>query len=373
MNFEDQWAETEQHLAREANSLGDVLERLRTRVSTALIGEPQWQGVLERARPLPATVAAFPFGFELPLHEREPRADFGVSVFGGSRTAAFFEKAGRSDDVNRSAAGIAGLLAASEPDDAPLRRVAGRKMLLEYDIDTTGRSAHPEPGIFLYPADDVLIGDRSPSRLRDLSIVADAIAAATGRELDDAGRRQIEAVYLALEPDMCIRAVGAFPSRGSGLRLAITGFRQAGSFGPFLARTGWSGNVEKVAAIVSRYRERGAFAYLGVHLDVQTDGVGPTLGLSFYAREGEWLKDIRHWTPLIDGICEDGLAVPEKLSALADSWSGSETLFGRAGTCVLVRGIHHIKFTVVGDRIEQVKAYVFLLICSWPPGGHPAG
>ena len=366
MNFENQWAATEQHLAEEANSLGELLERLRTRISSALIGEPQWQGILERVRPLPATIAAFPFGFELPLHEPEPCADFGVAVFGGSRTAAYFEEAARSDSSNSSAVGIAGLLAASEPEDAPLRRVAGRKMLLEYDIDTTGRSAHPEPGIFLYPADNVLIGDRSPSRLRDLGIVSDAIAAATGRKLDETGRRPIEAVYLAMEPDSCIRAVGAFPSRGSGLRLAITGFRQTGSVGPLLARIGWPGNVEKVAAIESRYRKRGAFAYLGVHFDMQANGVGPTLGLSFYAKEGQWLKDIRHWTPLIDGISEDGLAVPEKLSALTEAWSGAQIVFGRAGPLILVRGIHHIKFTVIEDRIEQVKAYVFMLMLVSP-------
>ena len=362
MNLEDRWATTEQYLADEADSLGELLERLRGRISPVLIGGPQWQSVLERARPLPATIAAFPFGFELPLHKREPFADFGVAVFGGSRTAAFFEEAARSDGANRSAAGIAGLLAASEPGDSPLRRIAGRKMLLEYDIDATGQGAYPEPGIFLYPADNVLIGDRSPARLQDLGVVAEAIATATGCELDEAGRRQIEAVYLAMEPDSCIRAVGAFPSRRSGLRLALTGFRQTGSVGPLLDRAGWPGPVETVDAIVSRYRERGAFAYLGVHFDMQPDGVGPTLGLSFYAREGQWLKDIRHWTPLIDGICEDGLVVPEKMSALADAWSGADTLFGRAGPFVMVRGIHHIKFTIIGDRIEQVKGYVFMLM-----------
>ena len=102
---------------------------------------------------------------------------------------------------------------------------------------------------------------------------------------------------------------------------------------------------------MSRFEERGAFAHLGVHFDMQPDGVGPRLGLSFYAREGQWLKDMEHWTPLLDGIGEDRIAVPEKLQALAASWSGAQTLFGRAGPIVLVRGIHHVKFTVIGDRI----------------------
>jgi len=362
MNLENQWVATEELLERQADSLGELLAQLRGRISPVLIGDPEWERLLERAHPMPATMAAFPFGFELPLHERQARADFGVSVIGGSRTAAFFEDTARSVEADLSVARIAWLLKETETDDSPLRRVAGRKMLLEYDIDSTGRGRHPDPGIFLYPDELTLVGDRSRQRLRDLGVVIDAIAAATGRDVDAAKRRQVEKVYLAMEPDSSIWGIGAFPARGSGLRLAITGFRSTGSVMAFLERTGWPGLHSSLAATVLRFEERGAFASLGVHFDMQADGVGPTLGLSFYTRKEQWLKDIRHWTPLIDGIGEDRLAVPEKLAALADSWSGSETLFGRSGPFVLVRGIHHIKFTVIGDRIEQVKAYVFLLI-----------
>ena len=42
--------------------------------------------------------------------------------------------------------------------------------------------------------------------------MVDAIAAATGRGLDDAKREQVEGVYLAMETDASIRAVGAFPT-----------------------------------------------------------------------------------------------------------------------------------------------------------------
>ena len=362
MNLEEELAANEDNLVHEAGSLGQLLERLRSRISPVLIGEPEWERLLERAYPLPTTMAAFPFGFELPLQEPRPRADFGVSLIGGSRSAAFFEKEGRSEGADPSVAGVARLLAETDAEDSPLRRIAGRKMLLEYDIDTTGGGTHPDPGVFLYPIDEALPGDRSRRRLRDLGVVIDAVASAAGRDLNAAMRRQAEEIYLAMEPDSSIRAVGAFPSRGSGLRLAMMGFRRTGSVMAFLERAGWPGQLAFVASTVSRYEERGAFAHLGVHFDVQAHGVGPTLGLSFYARETQWLKDMRHWLPLIDGIGEERLAVPEKLSALADSWSGAETLFGASGPFVLVRGIHHVKFVVTGGRIEQVKAYVFLLM-----------
>ncbi len=361
MNFEDHWPVTEKALAREAASLGEVLEQLHGRIPPALIGEREWERVLERAGPLPPAMAAFPFGFELPLHSSLPTADLGVSVVGGGRTAAFFEEAARSEDADKAAQGVAWLLAETGPEDSRLRRVAGRKMLLEYDIDAA-QGAHPDPGLFLYPAEGVLLGDRSRDRLGDLQVVVEAIAAATGRDLDDAKREQVEGVYLAMETDASIRAVGAFPSRGSGLRLAITGFRKAAGAVAFLERAAWPGHRGAVADILSRFERRRAFHHLGIHFDIEGSGVGPTLGLSFYAQEGQWLKDIRHWLPLIDSIGADGLAVREKLSALAEDWSATETLIGNTGSFVHVRGLHHIKLSITGERVEQVKAYVFMLL-----------
>ena len=77
--------------------------------------------------------------------------------------------------------------------------------------------------------------------------------------------------------------------------------------------------------------------------------------------------DVRHWMPLIDGIGADRLAAPEKLSALANSSSGVQTLFGKGGPFALARGIHDIGFTVLGCRIVEVKAFVFLLMLGALP------
>ena len=104
-------------------------------------------------------MAAFPFGFELPLHDPRRRADFGVSVVGASRSAAFFEKGGRCEAADPSTARIARLLGETEREESPLRRIAGRKMLLEYDIDSTRHGTCPDPGIFLYPDQQPLAGD----------------------------------------------------------------------------------------------------------------------------------------------------------------------------------------------------------------------
>ena len=365
MNIEEHWAHTEERLLHEAGSLSGLLEQLRGRVSPVLVGERSWNRLVERAEKLPVTMAAFPFGFELPLHELRPEADLGVSVIEGSRTAAFFRQAGGTDDADPSSAGIAWMLGELEREDSPLSRIAGGKMLLEYDIDASGDVAQPDPGVFLYPEEQVLVGDGHQSG--DLNIVVDAVASATGRNPEPAGRRQIERVYRATTPEMSVRSVGAFPSRESGIRLAITGLRKAHEVEAFLERAGWPGQPSAVAEVASPLEERRAFAYMGVHFDVDANGVGPALGLSFYAREEQWLKDIRHWTPLVDGIREQRLAVPEKLSELTASSSGVTSLFGKSGPFLLARGIHHIKLVLTEDRVDQVKAYVFLLMLGIRP------
>ena len=359
------WAATEDCLLDEAESLGELLVRIRARIPTALIGAREFERLVDRARELPVTLAAFPFGFELPLHKDTPEADLGVSVVAGSKTAATFDKAGRAASAGTAAA-IARLLEEIGRDGSRLGRVAGNKMVLEYDVEPAPRDVHPEPGIFLYPDDGMLLGDGA--RFSDVALVADAIAGAAECPLGDPELRLIRRVYRAMDPGTSVRALGAFPSRDGGVRLTVAGFRTTQRVVEFLRRVGWPGDLTTVASTVSPLEQAGAFAYLGVHLDVCPDAVGPRLGLSCYAGEQQWLHDIRHWTALLDGIDAQGHVVPEKLSALAAA-TGAETLFGRSGRIRLVRGIHHVKLVLAEDRIEQAKAYVFLLMV----GGRPAG
>ena len=359
------WVTTEKCLLREANSMGELLVRIRPYISPRLIDGEGWERLVERAREVPATMAAFPFGFEIPLHDPRSRADFGVSLVGESRTAAFYQERNRAGDADPGAARLAWLLDETDREDSLLRRIVGRKMLLEYDIDLGPDGERRDPGVFLYPVEDALAGDGR--RLQDLGAIHDALVFVSGWSPDAAEREHLEQVYRTLTPDTLIKAAGTFPSRDRVIRIAMTGFRKACDVAAFLERAGWPGQRSLVETTVSFFEEREAFADLGVHFDVRASGVGPALGLSFFAREQEWLKDIRHWMPLLDGIREQGYALSEKLSELA-SWStGSTALFGKSGLFMLVRGIHHVKFVITGDRVEQVKAYVFFLMMCVPP------
>lgn len=375
MNIAEQWADTEERLlAGGVNSFGEILQLLRPRISPLLIGGRDWERLVERARELPVTMAAFPFGFELPLHEQRPRADLGVSVVGGSRTATFFAERGHTHDAGLSAVSISQLVRCRDREASPLRQVIGTKMMLEYDIDPLPCAAYPDPGYFLRPAERPIIGDGANQRYEDIGVVYDALAAAAGWDQNSTERHQVEQVYRALEPDTYVESFGVFPSRDRAIRLTLTGFRKKHDVMEFLARAGWRGQHSIVDSTVARFEERSAFVNMAVHFDVRASGLGPTLGLSFLTKDRKandpryWVDRPHQWTALFDCIREEGLAVPEKLSEMANWHSGAEYLLSKTGNFVLMRGIHHIKLVLEGDRFKQVKAYIFLLMCSWPQG-----
>ena len=97
---------TQDRLAREGDTMGDLLGHFRNRISPVLVGDREWDRILDCAGNLPITLGALPFGLELPLHSRRPEADFGVSVAGGTRSAAFFREraasTGRTTPPERS-------------------------------------------------------------------------------------------------------------------------------------------------------------------------------------------------------------------------------------------------------------------------------
>lgn len=134
MTVNEDWVYTEERLKPVAGSMGQILAQIRPWISDRLVGGNGWDRPLERAVETPATMGACPFGFEIPLLDARPVADFGVTLLGGSR---------------------------------------------------------PDPGVFLYLVDDVLAG--GGDRLRELNAVHEAVvragAQAVGRPpLTNAGK-----------------------------------------------------------------------------------------------------------------------------------------------------------------------------------------
>ena len=360
---------TEECLQNEAPSLGELMGQFKGRVSPALIGKQEWADILACARKLPVSLASVPFGFELPLHDPRPRADFGISVVAGGLSGPFFGEGRQTEEAETAVPRLGRMLDAMAHEESSLRRIAGPKLMLEYDLDADSGQASSEPGLFLYPVKDAFIGDGADRRLQDLGIVLDALDAAAGWNRDATERRQVERTYTALGPDECIGGIGIFPSRGKGIRLTLGGFRTASEAVALLERAGRTEQCDAAEALVAFLAEREAFVNIGIHFDMDASGIGPKLGLSF-SQEREWMSEGRHWEALIDAMREQGLAVPDKLSALGQWSTGMEMLYGRSGGYLFIPFLHHVKYVLTGGRLQQAKAYVFWLMCvPSPPGG----
>ena len=366
MNIDEAVTLTEERLAAEGGTMGDLLGHFRDRVSPVLIGDPEWDLVLERARTLPITMGALPFGFELPLHARRPKADFGVSLASGTRTAAFFEERARTEPADETARAITRLFGRMDADGSPLREIVGRKLMLEYDIGPARTGEGSLPGMFLRPGERPIVG--AGGQANDVALVVDALASSVGWELTGAERAHLERVYLAQPGTTRMDSFGVFPSRGRAIRLAIMGFGSRQELCSYLEDTGWPGRTSAVASVMARFRERANVIGSGVNIDVQEEGIGPALGLTLIVKKRYtkgpryWLDGPTDWEPFLAALSDEDIVVPEKLTALAGWVSKPTPLFAKSGRYVLLRGIHHIKLVLSENQLRRAKAYVFMVL-----------
>ena len=361
---------TEDRLAAEGGSMGDLLGRFRNGISPTLIGEPQWERILECAGKLPITLAALPFGFELPLHTRGPAADFGVSLASGTRPAAYFKERARADRTDRAARAIARLCGQIDAENSSLREIVGRKLMLEYDIGSAPTGESPLPGLFLIPRERPIVA--TGGREQDAGAVVDALATSVGWESNDAERETVERIYLAQPENTRIESLGLFPSRPRAIRLAVMGFKSRRTLGSWLQNIGWPGQAAAVESAIARLGKRVEIVEIGANIDALQKGVGETLGLTLVVREIRdkdseyWLDGRTDWDPLLETLHREKLVIPEKVAALAEWKSIPTPLFAKSGTYMLLRGIHHIKLVAAGNRLRQAKAYVFMALSSAP-------
>ncbi len=366
MDIDEAVALTQDRLAEEGGTMGDLLGHFRNRVSTTLVGDPEWQRVLDCAGTLPITMGALPFGFELPLHERSPQADFGVSLASGTRPAALFRERALTDQTDETAQAIARLFAQMESEDSPLRDIVGRKLMLEYDIGSTQGGERSLPGMFLRPGERPIMG--GCGQADDVATVVDALVSCLGWETNNVTRENVRRVYLAQPDDTRMDSFGVFPSRSRAIRLAIMGFKSGRDTCSYLEDTGWPGRISAVDSVISRFRERANIVRVGVNIDVQEEGVGPTLGLTLivkqrYTKDSRyWLDGLTDWDPFLKALSHEDLVVPEKLEALSDWVSKPTPLFAKSGRYVLLRGIHHMKLVISENQLRKAKAYVFMVL-----------
>ena len=375
MNIDEAIAITQERLAAEGDSMAAWLRHFRARISPILIGDAHWQRILDCAGNLPATMGALPFGFELPLHDSRPLADFGVSLASGTRAAAFFH----ARTADRTASMIGTLFREIDAEDSALRAIVGRKLMLEYDIGSAGEGGEgerPHPGVFLRPGVRPILGCRNQQE--DIATVVDALVACVGWEGNTAEREGIERAYTAQPEGTRMDSFGVFPSRPRSIRLAVMGFGSQQALGSYLEAIGWPGRVDAVDAVIARFSERVNLVSTGANIDVRQEGIGPVLGLTLavkqrYTEDARyWLDSRADWEPFLEALGDEHIVIREKLQALAGWASSPVPLFGKSGRYVLLRGIHHIKLVFCGDTLHKAKAYVFMVLSGAGAGAASA-
>ena len=366
MNIDEAVLLTQDRLAEEGGTMAELLGQLRSGVTAGLIGDREWGFILERAGQLPITMGAQPFGFELPLHDSRPVADFGVSLASGNRSGDFFMAQARTDETDQTASAVRRLFREIEARNASLREIVGRKLMLEYDIGSAHGNGNQLPGFFLRPNERTLFGGGGLQH--EVGMVVDALVSSVGWERVAAERENAERVYLAQPEDTRLDSFGVFPARKRTVRLAVMGLSAEEGVCSYLEKTGWPGHVSAVESVLARFRDRADIVSAGVNVDVRADGLGPTLGLTpivkqRYTQDSRyWIDGMTDWHPILDALESEEYVVPDKLAALGDWASRPTTLFGRTGPFLMLRGIHHIKLVISGNRLEQAKAYLYMVL-----------
>jgi len=366
MNIDEAVILTQERLAKEGGTMGDLLGHFRDRISRDLIGEAEWERILDCAGKLPITMGAQPFGFELPLHSPTPEADFGASLSSGTRSAEFFRECEQTDKTDETAGAIMRICRQMETEISPLRDIVGRKLMLEYDIGSAREGQGSFPGMFLRPGERPIIG--AGGQEDDVVMVCDALASCIGWEINDAERGHLRQAYLAQPEDTRMDSFGVFPSRSRAIRLAVMGFKSQQEVARYLEDTGWPGQVTAVKSVIARFRDRVDIARIGLNIDVREDGIGPTLGLTLivkqrYTKDSRyWLDGLTDWVPFLEALDHEEIVFSDKIKALAGWVSKPVPLFARSGRYIMLRGIHHVKLVISGNQLRKAKAYIFMVL-----------
>ena len=366
MHIDEAITLTQECLAEEGRTMGELLGYFRDRVSPVLIGDSQWEHVLECAGELPITMAAFPFGFELPLHTPNPTADFGASLASGTKSAEFFRERALSNDADEVASVITRLFKQMDVEDSALCKIVGRKLMLEFDIGSAKHAGISFPGMFLRPNERPIVGVQDQAG--DVGTVVNALASSLGWEINASQLNHVKRVYLAQPEDTRLDSFGVFPSRSRAIRLAIMGFTSQRDVCGFLQNTGWPGQTSAVDSLIARFKERVNIARVGLNVDVRDNGLSPTLGLTLivkqrYTKDSRyWLDGLTDWNPFLEALGNEEIVVQEKLAELAHWVAKPTILYAKSGRFILLRGIHHIKLVISENEFLNAKAYVFMVL-----------
>jgi len=368
MNFEEKWASDEDRLIREADSLGELLARMKSHFSALPVDDRIWEKLFNQAHKLPPTLAGFPLWIGFPVDQSQSSAILDVSLLGETYSADFLKRKAASENRDSPTDVIASILEMTGMQDPHLRDIVGNRVLVEYSIQPD-EQVNRGPGVYLYPVMATLPGTPSAERLSDFRLAYGALTSAMLRNLDEHQRNLADHAYRSLDRDARIGAMGGYLSCREPLGFTMLGFNNARDVVEYLERIEWPGSKFEISSVLEGLEMRGALSQMqfGVRLDLGKTALEPTLELQIFSantiyQSSGWFKDRECWMHLMEGLREEGLAQPDHLSGLTDWSSGAKALFGRSGPLLLLQRIHHFAFLLESDGSLRVNAHVFLLV-----------
>ena len=349
----------------QAGTLGTVLQDVRRFLPRELVGDREWERILECAGALPAAGMARGCGFEFRLDDPSPAADFFVVVEPQEALAQYYIEQGTA--AGTPATGAAAALARHLALMDPFRRdsVAGWTdgMTLEYDVAKVARNRCPAPGVFLR------IRQRRDAKRRephpcDPVIAAAGIAAAVGWNRNAEEERAVERAFRALPTGGEVAHIGALPGRRAARAVRLLVQRIGWSDIPaYLESVRWPGSVSSVVSALGVLADLDRRFRLSV--DLSAHGTGPRLGVEVFVGADwspvdDWLRtDIRDWKPVVARLEAGANCLAEKASGLR-AWPRIERLYGPEGVHLLYMGINHVKLLIGDGREARWKAYTGL-------------
>jgi hypothetical protein len=338
-----------------------VLEPLREALLPTLVGPDGYARLVAVAASLPAELTSF-WGLECRLSQAAPLADILLEIRASGRGQRLLSGVQPSAldglcerwPVWRRLRTLAQRW--SDPDD-PVG-ACFRNLWLEFD---TASAATPEqidatighPCIFLGPRADTraALPDLLPEILGLLA--APALPASVLRDF-----------IATLPADLCPFQVGMMLARPDpGVRICVNRLPVA-TIPEWLAGSGWPGSISALTEQLqplARLVER-----LAVGLTLTATGVDPRVGIECYLPDDRLSEYADQWIPVLDLIADLGLCLPEKRRGLLAFPGVTATPVGarrsRDGLIYtnLFRRIHHIKLSILDDRIIEAKAYLAL-------------
>lgn len=238
-------------------------------------------------------------------------------------------------------------------DPAPEALASVENVWLEFDIGSAF-AIDSAPSIFF----DV---DRTGYRTMDQKMATVSSALATlGHEADPAIFAHFRRCAELAEPELRLYFVGLMLSRNSeAIRVCLLA-RSASVIVPYLVRTGWRGNQERLSALLARYRNGADRFVLNLDLSARThDAVGVEI----------FQSSNKSWEPFFSLLERDGLCRPDETLAIL-KWPGKTRLADnpeerRLGTIrsrsvpSLMRRINHVKLSYDPSGEARAKAYLY--------------